>query len=92
MKGFIAGMLGWLVMDLLFFPLLGLGRFATSLGLGLWPALFSLGMMLAYSVVMGTMYGIVYSGPNKWLSGIESQNSYRVPGGQMASKIVTGGA
>jgi len=58
-------------MDLLFFPLLGLGLFATSLGIGLWPALFSLGMMLAYSVVMGTVYGIVYSDPNKRLSGIE---------------------
>jgi hypothetical protein len=64
-KGVIAGVLGWLVMDLFFFPFLGLGVFATSLGLGLWPALFSLGMMLAYSVVMGTVYGIVYSGPNK---------------------------
>jgi hypothetical protein len=75
-KGFVAGVLGWFVMDLLFFPLLGLGVFAISLGLGLWPALFSLGMMLAYSVVMGTVYEIVYSGPNKWQSGIESQNGY----------------
>jgi uncharacterized protein DUF6789 len=61
-KGFIAGVLGWLVMDLIFFPLLGLGLFATGLGLGPRPALFSLAMMLAYSVVMGTVYGIVYSG------------------------------
>jgi hypothetical protein len=28
----------WLVMDLIFFPLLGLGPFATKLGLSLWPA------------------------------------------------------
>jgi hypothetical protein len=38
MKGFISGVLGWLVMDLIFFPLLGLGPFATKLGLSLWPA------------------------------------------------------
>jgi hypothetical protein len=58
-KGFIAGVLGWLAMDLIFFPLLGLGPFATHLGLGLWPALFSLGMMLAYSVVMGIVYSMI---------------------------------
>lgn len=40
-KGFVSGVLGWLAMDLIFFPLLGLGLFATKLGLGLWPALFS---------------------------------------------------
>ena len=40
-KGFIAGAIGWLAMDLIFFPLLGLGPFATHLGFGLWPALFS---------------------------------------------------
>jgi hypothetical protein len=40
-------------MDLIFFPLLGLGPFAVHLGLDIWPALFSLGMMLAYSIVMG---------------------------------------
>ena len=29
------------------------------LGLGIWPALFSLGMMLAYSIVMGLVYGMM---------------------------------
>ena len=58
-KGFIAGVLGWLAMDLIFFPLLGLGPFAMQLGLGLRPALFSLGMMLTYSVVMGAVYGMI---------------------------------
>lgn len=61
-KGFVAGVLGWLAMDLIFFPLLGLGPFATQLGLGLWPALFSLGMMLAYSVVMGIVYSKIDAG------------------------------
>ena len=51
-------------MDLIFFPLLGLGLFATKLGLGLWPALFSLAMMLTYSVVMGTVYGMIDVKPN----------------------------
>jgi hypothetical protein len=64
MKGFIAGLLGWLAMDLIFFPLLGLGPFATHLGLGLWPALFSLAMMLAYSVVMGIVYSMIDTGPD----------------------------
>ena len=58
-KGFIAGIFGWLAMDLIFFPLLGLGPFAMHLGLGIWPALFSLGMMLAYSIVMGLVYGMM---------------------------------
>ena len=63
-KGFIAGVLGWLVMDLIFFPLLGLGPFAMHVGLGLWPALFSLGMMLAYSIVLGLVYSMIDAGPD----------------------------
>ncbi|WP_454616561.1 DUF6789 family protein [Bradyrhizobium cenepequi] len=70
-KGFVAGVLGWLVMDVIFFPVLDLGPFATRLGLGPWPALFSLAMMLAYSVVMGAVYGIVYSDTNVRPSGAE---------------------
>ena len=63
-KGVIAGVLGWLVMDLIFFPLLGLGPFAMHVGLGLWPAVFSLGMMLAYSVVLGLVYSVIDAGPD----------------------------
>ena len=62
-KGFVAGMLGWLAMDLIFFPLLGLGLFAVHVGLGAWPALFSLAMMLTYSVVMGAVYGMIDARP-----------------------------
>ncbi len=61
-KGFIAGVFGWLVMDLIFFPLLGLGPFAMQIGLGPWPALFSLGMMLAYSIVLGLVYSMFDAG------------------------------
>jgi hypothetical protein len=60
-KGLIFGVLGWAIMGLLFFPLLGLGFFATQIGLGLSPALFSLAMLLAYSVVMGIVYATLDS-------------------------------
>ena len=55
-KGVIFGVLCWTVMGLVFFPLMGLGVFATGIGLGVWPGLFSLAMLLAYSVVMGAVY------------------------------------
>ena len=55
-KGLSFGVWCWTVMGLLFFPLLGLGVFATGIGLGVWPALFSLAMLLTYSVVMGVVY------------------------------------
>ncbi len=77
-KGFVAGVLGWLMMDVVFFPMLDLGLFATRLGLGLWPALFSLGMMLAYSVVMGAVYGVVYSGSNRWPSGASESGAAQI--------------
>jgi hypothetical protein len=69
-KGFIAGVLGWLAMNLIFFPLLGLGLFVTHLGLGPWPAVFSLGMMLAYSVVMGIVYSMIYSATDRSPGGL----------------------
>jgi hypothetical protein len=56
-KGFIYGFLGWALMNLMFFPLLGLGAFALKAGLGLSPALFSFAMVQTYSVVMGAVYG-----------------------------------
>lgn len=55
-KGLIFGFLGWVMMGLLFFPYLGLGMFALQIGLGIAPALFSLAMLLTYSVVMGMVY------------------------------------
>jgi hypothetical protein len=61
-KGLVFGVLGWMAIGLLFFPLLGLGPFATQLGLGIWPALFSLAMLLTYSIVMGIVYASLLSG------------------------------
>jgi hypothetical protein len=55
-KGMTARVLGWTIMGLLFFPMIGLGFFGFQAGLGMSPALFSLAMLLTYSVVMGVVY------------------------------------
>ena len=55
-KGFVFGVFGWIVMGLLFFPMLDRGLFATRAGLGLFPALFSLLMLLTYSIILGIAY------------------------------------
>jgi hypothetical protein len=49
-------------MNLIFFPLIGLGPFAMRVELGIKPALLSLFMVLTYSVVLG----IVYMALDKW--------------------------
>jgi hypothetical protein len=55
-KGVIFGLIGWVLMGLIFFPLIGLGPFAIRAGLGVAPALLSLAMLLTYSVVLGIVY------------------------------------
>jgi hypothetical protein len=55
-KGFVFGVLGWIAMGVLFFPMLHQGLFATKAGLGVRPALFSLVMLLTYSIIMGIAY------------------------------------
>ena len=45
-----------LFMGLIFFPMIGLGPFAVGAGLGIAPATLSLGMVLTYSIVLGTVY------------------------------------
>jgi hypothetical protein len=50
-KGLMFGLIGWLFMGLVFFPLIGLGPFAFGVGLGIGPALLSLAMLLIYSVI-----------------------------------------
>jgi hypothetical protein len=62
-KGLTFGLIGWVFMGLIFFPLIGLGPFAVSAGLGIGPAVLSLAMLLTYSVVLGT----VYAGLNSWV-------------------------
>ena len=55
-KGVIFGLIGWVFMGLVFFPVIGLGPFAIRVGSGLGPALLSLVMLQAYSIVLGTVY------------------------------------
>jgi hypothetical protein len=55
-KGLAFGLIGWLFMDLVFFPIIGLGPFAIGTGLGIAPAMLSLGMVLTYSVMLGVVY------------------------------------
>jgi hypothetical protein len=58
-KGLSVGILVWLIMGLVFFPLVGLGFFAWDVGLGFKPTLFSLAMVEAYSVVMGIVFALL---------------------------------
>lgn len=60
-KGIIFGLSGWIVMGLLFFPLLDKGLFATQAGLGIIPGLFSLLMILTYSITLGVAYSLLNS-------------------------------
>jgi hypothetical protein len=58
-KGLVFGMAGWLVMNLAFLPLIGLGPFGSATGLGIQPALFTFAMMQTYSLVMGQVYAVL---------------------------------
>lgn len=58
-KGFLVGVLVWLIMGAVFFPLVGLGFFAWDIGLGVKPTLFSFTMVQAYSSVMGKVFAIL---------------------------------
>ncbi|MBH5389128.1 hypothetical protein H1B27_22960 [Bradyrhizobium sp. CNPSo 4019] len=64
-KGAVFGVFGWIIMGLAFFPIIGLGFFALDAGLGISPALFSLMMLLSYSIVMGTVYNALYAKDGK---------------------------
>ncbi|HUC50664.1 MAG TPA: DUF6789 family protein [Xanthobacteraceae bacterium] len=55
-KGMTFGLIGWVLMGLIFFPAIGLGPFAIRVGSGLRPALLSLVMLQTYSIVLGTVY------------------------------------
>ena len=56
-KGVTFGLIGWVFMGLVFFPLIGLGPFAMGVvGSGFGPAVLSLVMLQTYSIVLGTVY------------------------------------
>jgi hypothetical protein len=61
-RGAVYGFACWIVMQLVFFPLIGVGLFAISVGRGIWPALFSLVMLLTYSITLGIVYASLGSG------------------------------
>ena len=61
-KGLVFGVLGWMAMGLVVFPMLGHGLFATAAGFGFQPAAFSLLMVLSYSVIMGVIYSALLRG------------------------------
>lgn len=60
-KGAAYGIFGWIIMGMIFFPVIGLDFFARGAGLGISPALFSLAMLLTYSIVMGAVYDALYA-------------------------------
>ncbi len=60
-KAAVFGVFGWIIMGLAFFPIIGLGLFALEAGLGISPALFSLMMLLSYSLVMSAVYDALYA-------------------------------
>ena len=55
-KGVFFGICVWIVMGLVFFPLVDRGIFAVALGLGAAPAILLLAMLLTYSVTMSLVY------------------------------------
>ncbi len=63
-KGLTFGLIGWVFMNLIFFPLIGLGPFAFRVDAGIGPTLLSLAMLLTYSVVLGMVYAVL----NSWES------------------------
>ena len=60
-KGVLLGVCAWVVMGLVFFPLVDRGIFAVKLGLGMAPAILLLVMLLAYSVTMSLVYHLLNS-------------------------------
>ena len=55
-KGVTFGLIGWVFMGVIFFPLIGLGPFAMGVGSGFGPAVLSLVMLQTYSIVLGMVY------------------------------------
>ena len=60
-EGSLLGVCAWVVMGLVFFPLVDRGIFAVKLGLGMAPAILLLVMLLAYSVTMSLVYHLLNS-------------------------------
>ena len=61
-KGAAFAVLAWALMNLVHFPVIGLGFFGLGAGLGAAASLFSLAMLLAYSTVAGIAYAMMQDG------------------------------
>jgi hypothetical protein len=61
MKGLGFGVGVWIAMGLIFFPAIGKGWFATQTGLGFVPTIFTLVMVLTYSMTLGVAYSVFTS-------------------------------
>ena len=61
MKGLVFGFGVWVAMGLIFFPAIGKGWFASQTGLGIAPTIFTLMMVLTYSVTLGVAYSVFTS-------------------------------
>jgi hypothetical protein len=55
-KGVAFGVLAWVAMGLVLFPLIGEGLFASAVGRGFLPALLSLAMLLIYGLTLSVIY------------------------------------
>jgi hypothetical protein len=55
-KGLTFGVIGWIFMGLMFFPMIGLGPFAIYVDSGFGPAVLSFLMVQTYSIVLGAVY------------------------------------
>jgi uncharacterized protein DUF6789 len=62
-KGLVFGVGMWIAMGLIFFPIIGKGWFAAQTGLGFAPTVFTLLMVLTYSVTLGVAYSFFTSQP-----------------------------
>ena len=60
-KGLVFGFGVWVAMGLIFFPAIGKGWFAAQTGLGIAPTVFTLMMVLTYSVTLGVAYSVFTS-------------------------------
>lgn len=60
-KGIVFGVAIWIAMGLTFFPMIGKGLFAIHAGFGIKPTLFTLIMVLTYSVTLSIVYSIFNS-------------------------------
>jgi hypothetical protein len=64
-KGAAFGLAVWIVMGIFIFPALGKGLFASQTGLGFAPTLFTLLMVLTYSVTLGIAYSLFTTEPHE---------------------------